>query len=78
MRRTPISKEVTVKPRCRLKIKKSAAVSPTVVDIILINQNVKVTSGTLLSKLTVLVFIKYLLVLVTCAFVLSENVLNYS
>lgn len=34
-------------------LRKSAAVSPTVVDIILINQKISVISGTLLAKLMV-------------------------
>lgn len=41
--------EVFVKPRFRLTLRKSAAVSPTVVAMILIIQKNIVTSGTLLS-----------------------------
>lgn len=41
--------EVFVKPKFRLTLRKSAAVSPTVVAMILIIQKKIVTSGTLLS-----------------------------
>ena len=48
-RKIPVIIEVPVRPKLRLTFKKSAAVSPTVVHITLINQNQRVISGTLLS-----------------------------
>ena len=45
--------DVTASPSPRSTLRKSAAVSPTVVASTLITQKIKVTSGTLLSMLRV-------------------------
>ena len=42
--------DVAVSPRSRLVLRKSAAVSPTVVAMILIIQNERSTSGTLFQR----------------------------
>src|SRR5690348_12466072 len=49
MSTTAARSEVAVSPKPRLKFRKSAPVSPTVVANILMIQNAKVTSGTLFS-----------------------------
>lgn len=48
---TVMIKEVSGNPSLKLNIMKSAAVSPTVVDIIFISQKIRVISGTLLNIL---------------------------
>ena len=48
--RRPVTIEVPVSPNPRSALRKSAAVSPTVVHSTLISQNQTVTSGTLLSN----------------------------
>src|SRR4051794_24499741 len=51
-RSTPVTTEVPVRPKLRLTSRKSAAVSPTVVQSTLMTQKYSVTSGTLLSRVS--------------------------
>ena len=77
---TPITTEVPVRPRFMWVLRKSAAVSPTVVHKILIIQKYKVISGTLLANLSGFSGVKFFIsVKVTQRFLsckLSVNVVN--